>query len=451
MKHRWTLLAGFCLFAARLAFANPTTAPASSQPADPIDSLIAQLSADEWRTREDAQDELVALGDAAIGRLRVAVAENPSVEARQRAQAAINRINERQVTGASLITLHMKNATLSDVFAEISRQSGSDLQPLPPELWELRPWPKVSFDFDNQPFWNVMRVVAEQTGIELKAWNNDGLHLIQGAPAAAGGRWTVTGPFLITLHRSSRSQVIDYGAGDSVNSDFALTFSAIAEPKLRVLRASYIARLDEATDDHGNSLLNKDDDDELRRRSGLDLAYIGNNAGQWQFTARLSYPKNMGTRLTVLRGSAMVQLQTRSETIEVPNILSANNAARSLGAMSLTVRDVKKTADRYEVSVMVARDPNRPEAGPDAIDWQRVQQSLADLKIVDEQGRALERISFSSGGTDQSTEVMMSFSATEAGGTRNRTGEPSKLVWRVATEVKDVLVPFEFKDVPLPQ
>ncbi|MBC8106438.1 MAG: hypothetical protein H7Z14_07610 [Anaerolineae bacterium] len=234
----------------------PSTAPSSSQPADPTESLIDQLSAEEWRTREDAQEQLVARGADAIPRLQGVVAESASEEARQRAVAAISRIRERLVTGPSLITLHMKNVAPRDVFAEISRQCGSNLQPLPPELWDSRPWNKVSFDFDRQPFWIVMRAIAEQTGMELKPWNNEGLHLIQGTPAAAaGGRWTVTGPFLITLHRSSRKQEIDYGQGDAVNSDFVLSFSALAEPKLRVLRASYLAKLEEATDDREPSKL----------------------------------------------------------------------------------------------------------------------------------------------------------------------------------------------------
>src|SRR5688572_19546597 len=166
----------------------------------------------------------------------------------------------------------------------------------------------------------------------------------------------------------------------------------------------------------------------------------------------------MGIRLVVLRGSAMVQLQTRAETIEVPNILSARNVTRSIGGMTLTVRDVKKAADRYEVTVVVTREGGggarahaMPAVDPGAVDWQRVQQSLAELRLVDDQGRALERISFSSGGTDQSTEVIATFTPIEAGGIRQRTGEPSRLVWRVATEVKDVVVPFEFRDVPLPQ
>jgi hypothetical protein len=447
--------------------ATPTTVPtaSTSQPADPIELLIAQLSADDWSAREEAVEKLVATGANVLPRLqRVASERSTNEEARQRADTAIARIRERQMIGASLVTLHVKNAALKDVFAEISRQCGADLKPLPPELWELRPWPKVTFDFDNQPFWVVMRTIAEQTGIELKPWNNDGLHLIQGAPAAAAmGRWTVTGPFLITLHRASRNQSIDYGANDATNSDFALTFSGVAEPKLRVVRASYLAKLDEAKDDRGNSLVISDETEDNVRRGGLDLAFTGNNTGQWQFTARLANVKNMGTKLASLRGSATVQLQTRAETLEIANILSASNASRTAAGVTLTVREAKKVADRYELNLVISRDgaagagAAAPQAGvdnnlADVLDWQRIQQSLADMRLVDDQGRSLERGSFSSGGNDQSTEVTMSFSAIESTpGARNPTGEPSKLVWRLATEVKDVVIPFEFKDVPLPQ
>ena len=398
------------------------------------------------------------MGATVLPRLQRAATEAANEEARQRADTAIVRIRDRQMIGASVLTLHVKNAALKDVFADISRQCGADLKPLPPELWELRPWPKVTFDFDNQPFWVVMRTIAEQTGIELKAWNNDGLHLIQGAPAAAAaaGRWTVTGPFLITLHRASRNQSIDYGANDAVNSDFALTFSGVAEPKLHVVRASYLAKLDEATDDRGNSLIAGDEADDSVRRGGLDLAFTGNNTGQWQFTARLANVKNMGTRLVALRGSAMVQLQTRAETLEIPNILSASNVSRSAAGVTLTVREAKKVADRYELSLVVTRASGPPAGAADnmvdSLDWQRVQQSLADIRLVDEQGHTLERGSFSSGGNDQSTEVTMSFTAIDATpGSRGATGEPSKLLWRLATEVKDVVIPFEFKNVPLPQ
>src|SRR5688500_7289149 len=114
-----------CLYGQAFLFGSPSTGPASTQPLDPSETLIAQLSADEWQAREEAQDQLVAMGSSAIVRLQRVVAESPDEEARQRAQAAINRIGERQVTGPSMITLHMKNASLREVFAEISRQCGA--------------------------------------------------------------------------------------------------------------------------------------------------------------------------------------------------------------------------------------------------------------------------------------------------------------------------------------
>ena len=117
--------------------------------------------------------------------------------------------------------------------------------------------------------------------------------------------------------------------------------------------------------------------------------------------------------------------------------------------------ELNKVGDRYEISLVISRggrDADHNGIAENPIEWQRVQQSLVEMKLLDDNGRALERGSFSSGGSDQQTEVTMSFSGMEVTpGGRNRTGPPSKLVWRIATEVRDVLIPFEFKGVPLPR
>ena len=79
-----------------------------------------------------------------------------------------------------------------DVFAELSRQAGWTLQPVPPELWEIRTWGRVSVDIDHKPFWAAVREISDLTGVELRQWN-DGVRLLQGAGQPVG-RWTVSGP-----------------------------------------------------------------------------------------------------------------------------------------------------------------------------------------------------------------------------------------------------------------
>src|SRR3712207_3439162 len=135
------------LFAsAVLAVAPSSTQPAApaptTRPIDPVDSLVFDLAADDWPTRQRAEDTLVEQGRPVVDRLKHAVTDGSlPEEVRQRASSALARIAERESFGASSITLHMKDAHLRDVFAEISRQCGAELLPMPAELWDLRPWP----------------------------------------------------------------------------------------------------------------------------------------------------------------------------------------------------------------------------------------------------------------------------------------------------------------------
>jgi hypothetical protein len=458
------------------SFAIAQTAP-STQPDGRVESLVAQLGDQQWAVRQAAQDQLVATGPSVVARLRAVASQTRNDEIRQRAEAAIAEINENLLTGPSLITLHLKDASVRDAFAELSRQAGTNLTPMPPELWELKTWPKINVDLEREPFWSALRAIGAQAGVELRQWN-DGLRLMQsGGAGPSGGRFVVSGPFLITLTRCSRTQVIEYGlpGGENPSSDFAIYFSATAEPKLRVLRAAYAAKLDEATDDRGNSLVPRAGDDGndngLHAASGVDTsrvleaAFATGAGGVWQFSARLAYPQNMGKRLVTLRGSVNVLLQTHVETIEIPAVLSAANTSRSAGGLRLTVTEAKKNGDRYDIIATIARDAG---SGGSAIEWDRVQQSLSDLKLIDAQGRPLLRTNLASGMGNDSVELNLSFTRGEVlniggagavgGRIRNAANEggegptdPVKLVWQVPTETKEVNVPFEFKDVPLPE
>ena len=469
----------FALVFVGASFAIAQTAP-STQPAASVETLVAQLGDPQWALRQSAQDQLIAMGQSVIPRLRQVAKETGNDEVRQRAEAAIAEINEITLTGPSLITMHVKDMPVRDAFAELSRQAGATLQPMPTELWDLKTWPKITVDLNREPFWSALRTMGAQAGVELRQWS-EGLRLMQsGAGGQSGGRFVVSGPFLVTLLRCSRTQVIEYGlpGGENPTSDFQVFFSATAEPKLRVLRAAYSARLDEATDDRGNSLLAHPDDNGANNNGDLtrvlEAGFATGAGGTWQFSARLGYPQNMGKRLVTLRGSVNVLLQTHVETIEIPAVLSAANTSRTAGGLRLTVTEAKKSGDRYDITATIARDVSGGGSGGD-VEWERVQQSLNDLKLIDAQGRPLVRSNLASGLANESFELNMSFTRGDllnlgggggGGAGRLRDGaaargaagaavdgpiDPVKLVWQVPTETKEINVPFEFKDVPLPE
>src|SRR6266704_2025841 len=117
-------LGGVCLAQTSMSSVESTTRPATQPIADPqIEQLVRQLAADDWQTRQKAQDALVQYGLDIRPRLNAALRETKDEEVRTRVEAALRQIEENRATGASLITLHMKGAKPAEVFTEIARQA----------------------------------------------------------------------------------------------------------------------------------------------------------------------------------------------------------------------------------------------------------------------------------------------------------------------------------------
>src|SRR5437867_9901721 len=137
-------LAGVCFAQTTRPATLPATQPTASD--DRIEQFIRQLSADDWQTRQKAQDALVQYGLDIRPRLNRVLRETKDEEARTRVEAALRQIEENRTTGASLITLHMKAAKPSEVFAEISRQASAQLRLSTVNLWEIKAFAAIDID-----------------------------------------------------------------------------------------------------------------------------------------------------------------------------------------------------------------------------------------------------------------------------------------------------------------
>jgi hypothetical protein len=414
--------------------------PATTQSSDEIAALITQLSADNWKQREAAQERLVLLGEEARQRLVRAAQETNDDETRSRAEAAIVQIDQNAATGPSIITLHLRDVPPQVIFEKLSQQCRAALDPFTPDFWQQKQWPAVdSIDIDHQPFWAAMKQISAKTGVELRQWDT-GLKLV----AASGqnmGPEVVSGPFLIIANRIARNESIDLGGARTASSDFAIALTAFAEPKLRLLRAGYVARVDEAIDDNGNSLLPE-------RAADIGNGYTTASGGMWSFQIKLAYPQHdPGKRIVRLKGAIDVALQTRFQTLEIGDITSARNVSKTAGGVRAVVQELKRNGEQYELSMTIYPDGFAPR------DWERVQQSLvtADLRLIDDHGVAFMRSGCSTSGGNDRLEATMQFVKNPWVNAAGRAmSEPSKLLWNIPTESKETSVPFEFTDLPIP-
>ena len=334
--------------------------------------LLTRLASDQWQVREAAEQQIVGMGEAARPLVAELLTKTTDAEARARLKLALERIDQDRISGASIITLHMKDATPRQAFDALSRQCFAPLKPFPDNLWDQQKWPTVAVDIDRKPFWEAIAALSEQTGVRLQS-AGQGLRLMRDGPARTG-RTIVSGAFLVVATEINLSQTISLGDGKR-QSNFAVVLWFAPEPKLQVLSGGAESDLQEAIDDRGNSLL-PDGADGRASPSG--------QISEWGWPVTLKYPEQPGTKITRLRGAASFVVQTASQKIKLRDLASIRQKPQAAAGLTIVVQDIKQNGRTYELSLSIRHD------GADGR-WPAIEQTIYQrLKISDAAGRPFE-------------------------------------------------------------
>jgi hypothetical protein len=411
---------------------------------------VAKLSADDYQTRQDAQDQLVRYGAEARPYLQKLLAATTDPEARTRAEAAVAQIDEDRATGASLVTLHVKDAPADQVLAELSRQGMFAIPVIPENLFKQEHLnvPKLTMDVDRQPFWVAMREFCEKSQLRINAMGGDRRFVVmQGGDDSLFGLAVYSGPFMVVANSVTRTSSIALGRNRTPAKNLGVQVSVYAEPKLNVMGHDYYLRLTEATDDRGNSL--------LVPGQGAYGSMGQDTSCRWTLGQSLAIPDNLGTRLVRLKGFSRALVQTRSETWEVaadavPTAPGGGGGgdpgppAKSIAGRKYVAAELKgTTGNLYELKLTIVREgPARRQE-----DWQQWGRGVR-VSVLDAEGKALASRGSNTSGPEDKVTCTYSFGRDlDTGG---KAGVPAKVVVEVPTETREVEVPFEFRDVPLP-
>jgi hypothetical protein len=419
-----------------------------------IEKWIAQLSSDDWKLRQEAMEQLVGLGEDALGRLRKLVNTTEDGEVRSRASSAIGQIEENRIIGASLITLNLHDVPPAQALAEISRQARAAIQTDPVNLLSQKNLKQVSLMADHEPFWKVLQSFSEQCDLEVTGITRRnreiGLGLTHGT-----GEWmdkpiVLSGPLLIRADRITRVSTIRLRPPRDETQEFNISLSAFAEPKLKVMDYSGAIKLLEVVDEKGHSLIPPQEDEAPVANTDV----FGNNnerhTTHWEMGATLHYPKGSGTRIVRLRATTALQVRIRSAELDL-SMAGARNVTKSVGGFRVLV----KALDLAHCELSIYRD------GRSDADWyaSRLQLNASEARLTDEKGRVFAR---SQGSADidespdsQRIDLKIRF-AREGSDESNKESkkdglpEATRLVWEFPMEIRELRVPFEFRDLPIP-
>lgn len=345
----------------------------------------------------------------------------------EQAAASMGRVPPPLPVGQSpdgtLVSLKLNGVKPADACAALSQQSGLAVQ-LDRGLASA---PPVSVELNRQPFWNAAIAIARQANADIRTSGNTVLicppyRRITLRPSA------VSGPFLIALNSLTQTATADLSGGDSPKREFYATFTLMTEPKVRLLSVSPYAVIAQATDDASNSLLPQRQPALYPRAAEEFTSPV---------TAVLTYPAKPGRRIVTLKGHAAAYLAGPDQVLELQSPATLSNSVHTLAGIRFTIESLTQSSGNWTLSIWSDMDNARKL-------WQIVGQMgyARTFALLNDNGKPLPIRD-----TDRSSDPIGQRMTITHGGAAT---QPAKLVITVPTDVRQVHIPFEFTNLPMP-
>ncbi len=359
------------------------------------------------------------------------------------------------------VTLRHRAARPKDVVEDLARQAGVPIRVFGAgDGWGAAGLHPVTIDADQRPFLEVFRDVCRQAALEPASYARDTrtiwlnprqAMLERRGRSAERDVWidspaVVSGPLMFAATEVHTSSTLHLGPNaPQPPRGTWVHFNVMADPNIDVRGASGTLLLDEAVDEQGNSLLPA----VARRRVEQPLNPISQGAVAWKATAQIELSAARGSkRIARLRGSTRIQVVTKTQTLDVPDVLYAQDTEhKQLPGVRCRIATVQARDHRYyAIEFVVHRDD--VEQKP----WGQLHTLLSTergIELLDGAGNPLRQISREAGKGSWLNELRYTFHFTRVYEDNQVVGEPARLIWEVPTQVNEVAVPVEFTDIPL--
>jgi hypothetical protein len=352
----------------------------------------------------------------------------------------------------TLVSLDLRNALLADAGRALSEQAISRQLIVPVEDAPTKAAPLVTLRVEREPYLVALTKLCAAAGVEPSGEDPSRLWLrrAEGAPAPADesrlrGPAFVSGPFLVIAQGVTAKRFAHaVNPGPDPIPDLQFDLIVLAEPRVRVIERSPWVRVTEATDETGSIL-----GGELPRPPEYMQWYSQHEpvGPSVTFSASLGAARPVGRRIASLKGAINLKVVTAYEIVRIDDVNVAWNGLRVRGdAVSSTALSPRGQTGAG-MDLVIHRDKEDDQA------WQRFAQwARASLfAITDAQGRPMPQYGFDHP-QNKGRELVVPVHFRRTGNLPDGTqiGPPVALEWLFPSEVKEVQIPFEFKDLPLP-
>jgi hypothetical protein len=351
---------------------------------------------------------------------------------------------------ATLVSARFENTPALDAFAELTKKTGYAIQPYEMGGGNQTKYGRVTVNIVNQPFWFAVREICTRANVSLYYYGDSEPDTIQLMPSNYGQQHamkaavSIQGPYMTVINHLQRVNNVNMAEPEKVDRRVNFQINTFAEPKARPTQYAYQPVIDEAVDENGNSMMPDPTERQEHMQSTRGVSFHA--------SVRLRYPTtNPGKRIARVRGHIDAKVQLQSEPWEIADPLKATEQTKTFGTKKVTFKRFTKSGDgRYLAEFVFYRGENE-----DQQTFQRnAHQTEPALKLIDAANARYQ--SWSAGGSSNDKEAtrQFTFARRDSGGRRVAASpdaaDPTKLVLEVPTEMKDVAIPFELVDLPLP-
>ncbi len=349
------------------------------------------------------------------------------------------------------VTLNMEGGSAEEAFDQIARQTGIDLIVDNASLWTNADL--VFLNVKDAPFWPTFIKLCQQTRVNFdQPYNNGGGLRTQAlrlsSPGTGESRFSKmpmaeSEGFVIFAQSAQRNYSVSYEQPTASSGVFSLQLMVLADPGLTIVSISP-PTVSEAVDENGLSLM----------PTGNNSSSYGNQPNQLiQQTGMIrGYPDTGGRKVAKLKAQLRATALVKAVKIEIDNPLTAKLVKKELPDYDVELSTLKltnetdKNSRNYQIKVTFRGKQNRPGTGglvgPQSRDYWGLMNAM---NLTDAAGKRYGTGKDSYGGNDASYECTMYFSPQG-----NDMGVPTKLSWSLPAETREILVPFEMKDMPIP-
>ncbi len=394
-----------------------------------VEELIGKFTSPDWQARQAAEDELVNAGATAIDPINARLSDPKlDFESRERLQSALSRIGRDQLMLGTRVTINQTFSTPKEAFAALAKvisiqeELASDNAEHPANASK-----PVEVKLNDVAWLAALNQLIKQTDIDVRV-EDTRLLVLTTPPTVVTPPSHDAGAIVIFPDNSRKRRSLDL-AGENNSSTVAMRLIVATEPKIKFTDVGLRLVIRNMTDDANKAFGKQETSVPVQRER--DCRYGG--------TLSLGSGDKLPDSISFMEGELVGELITRFDETRISDFSTLPKTVETAeGDMEVT--GLKAKGKGWEVSIQLSN------FGRASSMTQQLLRGQSDvLRVLDQFNRPMQVGSSKTTSNNGITvDLSIPINSPDAQAT------PTAIVWVIPAQTREVRIPFQLKNLKLP-